>query len=399
MTARFPNLDVILCGQSQAVMFANGGGETVDGGLADVARVRLQNELATLAPGVTCFVGPAGSNVTFYADSPLFEEYRGVASEAFFDASPFANRSKGTSQRNYINGRGAANKAGLVVIYQHAQDVAAGVPGFPAGYAAGVGAYVDALIADAGTAGWGDFAILPVLSTTRGNGSEEHLTAYRRAWAAVAGDDVWQGLTRRPQVLTPLYNITTTPAIAVNGADQTHFTRIAAHRNAIAIAQRAAGWLGFATPMADQPRLRRARLITPTTVRAFIATGKRGAALQLQNVATARWSFIGGGTVSAVSAVNNADVATTGYATIDLTVSGVVAGSSRLRFSANFATPLYQNGHTPPRGPLLNAAWGLAPGTTLATVTDTGEDVKLPSGQYAIGMANCDAGVIVEAAA
>lgn len=398
MTARFPNLDVILCGQSQAVMFANGGGETIDGGLTDVGRVRLQNDLAVHAPGVTLFVGPSGSDVTFFSDSPLFEEYRGSASEAFYNASPFSNRSKGTSQRNYINGRAASNKAGLIVIYQHSQDVASGVGGFAAGYAAAVGAYVDALIADAGTAGWGDFAILPVLSTTRGNGTNDDLTAYRRAWAAVAGDDAWQGLSRRAQVLTPVYNITTTPVTAVSGADQTHFTRIAAHRNAIAIAQRAAGWLGFGTPMADQPRLRRARLINATTVRAFVAAGKRGATVQVQNLATSRWSFIGAGSVSAVAAIDNSAVATTGFATLDLTVSGVVANSSRLRFSTNFATPLYQNGSTPPRGELLNAAWGLAPSTTLGAVTDVGEDVKLAAGQYAIGMANCDAGVIVEAA-
>lgn len=401
MTARFPLFDVIVCGQSQSIMFMNRGGQQVDAGLTISGLDKLAADLTALVPDATVFVGPAGSGTTAHSDSPLFEEFRGAASEAFFNGSPFSNRAKGTAQRNYINGRAAANKAGVVLVYQHTQDSGTGATDndFIGPYATFAAAYIDALIADAATAGWGDFAILPVLAAARSTSgsSTAKWAAYRNTWRALAGQIPWQGIARRPQVLTPV-SVATSIAAAewAGGGDFTHVTTSTDHRVAETLAIRLAGWIGKATPVADQPRLARAVLTTPTTLVAYIALGSRAATFQHQpsSATTGRFS-LSTGTITAISAPDNSFVATTGYARLTLTVSGVSAGA-RLRYAEGFNGASFVNGSTPPRGNLRNGAWAVT-GTTLGTVTDAAEDAN-PAAGHILSMGNDDFGVPVEIA-
>jgi hypothetical protein len=402
MTARFPTVDVIGCGQSQAIMGFTGGGETNDAGFAATGGQRLAERLGQLQAGVTFNILGSSGVGTMEADTVLFEEFRaGAASQGFYQGSPFAPLPKGTTQLAYINSRAAANKLGVVVIYQHAQDVNAGGAWSDASYAAFSAALVDRMISDAIAAGWGDYAILAVLSSTRGNGTNEALTAYRRTWDALAGHDQWQGLTRRTRVLRPVYlaHKLDIDRWSNTSSDRTHMVASTARRIMDIAAVRIAGLNGAAVPVADQPRLYRAVRLNATTVRAFIALGQRGATFRHNpvNTATARFVLLGGGTITAAAAPDNSGSAN-GFATIDLTVSGLTA-DSRLAYAVNFAAAEFENGDTPPRGALRNTAWAIAAGTTLANpVTDEAQDAKLPAGQFALGMANNDRGVALEAA-
>ncbi len=355
MTARFPTVDVIGCGQSQAIMGFTGGGETNDAGFAATGGQRLAERLGQLQAGVTFNILGSSGVGTMEADTVLFEEFRaGAASQGFYQGSPFAPLPKGTTQLAYINSRAAANKLGVVVIYQHAQDVNAGGAWSDASYAAFSAALVDRMISDAIAAGWGDYAILAVLSSTRGNGTNEALTAYRRTWDALAGHDQWQGLTRRTRVLRPVY---------------------LAHKLDID------------------------RWSNTSSDRTHMVASTAGATFRHNpvNTATARFVLLGGGTITAAAAPDNSN-SVLGFATIDLTVSGLTA-DSRLAYAVNFAAAEFENGDTPPRGALRNTAWAIAAGTTLANpVTDEAQDAKLPAGQFALGMANNDRGVALEAA-
>lgn len=406
MTARFSTVDVIGSGQSQAIMAFTGGGETNDASFATTGGVYLQTRLGELQSGVTFNILGSSGVGTMEADTVLFEEFRaGAASQGFFQGSSFAPLTKGTTLLNYVNSRASASKLGVFVFYQHAQDVgAATINGTwnTANYATFSAAYVDRLISDAATAGWGEFRILPVLSSSRQNGSNESLTDYRRTWDALSGHDQFQNITRRTAVMRPVYLAHPLDIDRFSNAstDRAHMVASTARRIMNIIAVRIAGLNGAAVPVADQPRLARAVRLSGITVRAFIALGQRGATFRHDPVstATARFALLGGGTISAATAPDNSASSATGYATIDLTVSGLTE-NSRLAYAVNFAAAEFANGDTPPRGALRNTAWAIAQGTTLANpVTDAAEDAKLPTGEWALGMANCDRGVALEAA-
>ncbi len=405
MTARFTTVDVIASGQSQAVMAFTGGGETNDAGFATTGGQYLAQRLGERQAGVTFnILGSAGVG-TMEADTVLFEEFRaGAVSQGFFQGSPFAPLAKGTTLLSYVNSRAASSKLGVFVKYQHAQDVGAATINSTwngPNYATFAAAYVDRLISDAASAGWGEFRILPVLSSSRQNGSNDSLTDYRRIWASLAGEDQHLNVTRRAAVLRPVYlaHSLDIDRFSNSSGDRAHMVASTARRIMDILAIRIAGLNGAPVPVADQPRLYRAVRLNATTVRAFIALGSRGATFRHDPVSTTtgRFALLNAGSITACSAADNSGSAQ-GFATFDLTVSGVTE-NSRLAYAVNFAAAEFENGDTPPRGALKNTAWAIAQGTTLANpVTDAAEDAKLPAGQFALGMANNDRGVPLEAA-
>jgi len=70
-----------------------------------------------------------------------------------------------------------------------------------------------------------------------------------------------------------------------------------------------------------------------------------------------------------------------------------VPAGARLRYATGFSGASFQNGSTPPRGELRNAAWAVT-GDALGTVTDQAEDLNGAGTRLTIG--NDDFGVPVE---
>lgn len=392
-------LRVILCGQSQCAHFATASDTDDTGGLPG-GSARLVSRLGQLMPGVaSSWAGAATSSGsgTWAASTPMFSEF--ASADSFFTANPFANQTAGERMRAYIQGQQAADTAGLVVIYMHAED-ASSANFNAATYAAGAQALVNALVAD-NAAGWGKFAILPVLSPTRGsaNDAATKLPLIRRIWNALGGNGTYAGITANPAVLLPVGVVSAITLAAWNGgADYVHFVRSSALRAADLMANAAANWLAGAGVAADQPRLTRAVLVNATTLRAFWTLGRAGATFQHQyftGTSSAGYA-VSAGSISAITPVDNS-LSASGQATVDMTVSGVSAGGL-LRFRTGLSSGTFMDGTSSPRGFLANHAGIFLPGVTPVTVTEDAEDLKLPGDGWFLSAGHEDAGIVIEAA-
>jgi hypothetical protein len=384
--------EVVIGGQSQAIMALSGGGETVDDPMAGqpVAATRLQLLLSTAMPGVTVNIR-GGSNSTAWADTALFEEYRQVASEGIWNGAASTPRAKATSWFNTINANAGASKLCVVVHWTHSTDFAnANSNWSDADYATWLGQFYDAMHA-ACAGGFARFFILPLVIGSRLSGDEPRVAAGRRSWEALAGGRPWQGLVRRPFMLWPVYEAARVPRGAyVDGSgDFLHVIRSAAWRNAAQLVPAIAGINGVVTPQVGQGALCRAVRINATTVRAFFVSPQR---LPLRRQGTAAFTLTGGGSITAQAPPDNSAVASTGYATMDLTVNGI-GPLSRLHYNAEFgAYTEFVNGRVPPRG-LLQRALFFDP-TAGMTIGENAEDVLFPDPIMHVG-AN-QAGVAIE---
>jgi hypothetical protein len=385
-------VEVVIGGQSQAIMALSGGGETIDDPMAGqpVAATRLQLLLSTAMPGVTVNIR-GGSNATAWADTALFEEYRQAASEGVWNGAANTPRAKATSWFNTINANAGASKLCVVVHWTHSTDFAnANSNWSDANFATWLGQFYDAMHA-ACAGGFARFFILPLVIGARLSGDEARVAAGRRSWEALAGGRPWQALVRRPFMLWPVYEAARVPRGAyVDGSgDFLHVIRSAAWRNAAQLAPAVAGINGVASPQVGQGALCRAMRINASTVRAFIVSPQR---LPLRRQGTAAFTLTGGGSITAQAAPDNASVAATGYATMDLTVSGI-GPLARLHYNAEFgAYTEFVNGRVPPRG-LLQRALFFDP-TPGMTIGENAEDVLFPAPVMHVG-AN-QAGVAIE---
>lgn len=392
--ARFSKLTIIFCGQSQCLMAYNGNGEMNDANISELGAARLDRRLTALLPGcdVLC---TGGTDQTYASSVPLFEEF-GLPSEynSFYIGSPFSNKTFGTAQRSFITGMKDADAGCVLLMFCQSQDAQVSAIDADGLYMACVSNYVAALAGDNST-GWADFAILPVLASARGGGSSNNArqNIYRRAWATLAGEDNFQGGERHSAVLRPVYNVAhISPAEFSGGGDFTHIIRSAAQRYIDAAAIRIGGWAGGAPLHRDQPRLSRAVALNSSTIRLYIAIGRRGARLVTQFESASKGFALSQGSISASSTVNNSASRATGYATIDLTASGF-NNTTRVTFLTGLAAAYF--GSDSPRT-VLNYASAKLPTVGLSHVTDNAEDLKLPEDQWFVPMANCDVGVPVE---
>jgi hypothetical protein len=279
----------------------------------------------------------------------------------------------------------------VVVHWTHSTDFAnANSNWSDANYATWLGQFYDAIHA-ARAGGFARFFILPLVIGARLSGDEARVAAGRRSWEALAGGRPWQGLVRRPFMLWPVYESARVPRGAyVDGSgDFLHVIRSAAWRNAAQIVPVIAGVNGVVTSQVGQGALCRAVRINASTVRAFIVSPQR---LPLRRQGTATFTLSGGGSITAQTAPDNAAVASTGYATMDLTVSGI-GPLSRLHYNAEFGSYTeFVNGRVPPRG-LLQRALFFDP-TAGMTIGENAEDVLHPDPVMHVG-AN-QAGVTIE---
>lgn len=386
MAPRFGDVLVVIGGQSQAIMALSGGGETVDTPLASrpAAAPRMQQILAAMMPGVSVAV-EGGSNVTAYASTCLLSSYQG--GPAFWNDATGQFDMFGQSLRNFIQARGAASRLCVLVHWTHSQDASAQAwSDFH--YAAQLGAFYDALHASCAPL-FGEFRILPVPVASRLAGDEPRVSAMRRVMEAIGGGAPHGGAMPRPFVLRPMHPGAYIPVGAYSGgADFLHVIRSTAWRIANHVAVRIAGHNGFVPPAIDQPRLARAVRTAQSTVRAYIVSPAR-LPIRAQGSLDFRLTA---GSVTAIGAVNNAAVGETGFATVDLTVSGLTP-ASRLRFAPEFGQyTSFANGTTAPRGPLARAAFAdPSPGLV---ITDGAEDVLHPL--PVLHVAPNDAGVAIE---
>lgn len=387
--------EVVIGGQSQAIMALSGGGETVDDPMAGqpVAATRLATLLTGMMPGVTVSV-TGGSGSTAWADTALFEEYRQPETDGIWNGAANTPRAKATTLFNSIVARGGATKLGVFLHWTHSTDFANATGTWSdANYATWLGQFYDAMLSACAGA-FGRFFILPLVIGSRLAGDEARVSAGRRSWEALAGGRSWQGLVRRPAMLRPIYEVSRVPRGAyINGSgDFLHVIRSTAWRNASHAAVRIAGINGAAPPQADQAALCRAVRLNATTVRAFIVSPQR---LPIRRQGNPPFSLSGGGSISAISAPDNAAVAATGYVTMDLTVSGLTA-ASRLRYAyGTDAYTSFANGTTPPRGLLGTALFcDPTPGATMTLTDADPADALYPTAVMHVG-AN-DHGVSIE---
>lgn len=384
--------EVVIGGQSQAIMALSGGGETVDDPMAGqpVAATRLATLLTGMMPGVTVNV-TGGSGSTAWADTALFEEYRQPETDGIWNGAANTPRAKATTLFNSIVARGGAAKLGVFLHWTHSTDFANATGTWSdANYATWLGQFYDAMH----TACAGNFArffILPLVIGARLTGDEARVAAGRRSWEALAGGRPWQGLARRPFMLWPVYEAARVPRGAyVDGSgDFLHVIRSAAWRNAAQLAPSIAGINGVVTPQVGQGALCRAVRVNASTVRAFIVSPQR---LPLRRQGTAAFTLTGGGSITAQAAPDNSSVASTGYATMDLAVSGI-GPLSRLHYNAEAgAYTEFVSGRLPPRG-LLQRALFFDP-TPGMTIGENAEDALFADPIMHVG-AN-QAGVAIE---
>jgi hypothetical protein len=376
---RFTDALVIITGQSQGIMALTGGGETVDDPMVGrpVAAERLRTLLAAWMPGVTVSVQGASNSgnpptYTAVADTPLLRSLHSTTAFWNDTLGVPAFDTHGAATRDYIIARGGASRLCVVVHWTQSQDAASAA--FTAsGYAAGLGAYYDALHA-ACAPSFGDFAILPLAAGSRSDpgGVAPRLGDMRQVTEAIGGAAApFAGATRRPYVLAPDHAVPATPrgAYIAGSGDFVHWIRSAAWRFAGHVATTVAAFNGATPPVHAPPRLSHARMIGATTLRAFIVSPAR---LPLRRQGTGGFS-LSSGSITGQAPIDNGAVATTGFASIDFTVSGI-GPTSRLRFGHNMdGYSSFTNGTTPPRGQLARAIWA-DPGSTPA-ITDAAEDV------------------------
>lgn len=389
MSARFNDVLVVIGGQSQAIMAITGGGETVDAPLAGqpTAAGRLSALLGGMMQGVGVAVqGSTGE--TAVASTALLKSYQGNGL-AFWDDATASFDIYGTAQRNYIQAR--ANPARLCVFLHwiHSQDASSSAWS-DSHYATQLGAYYDALNAACAPL-FGEFRILAVPVASRMLGDEGRVSAMRRINESLGGGLPFAGAARRSFVLRPVHPGAYIPVGSyTGGGDYVHIIRSTAWRIAAQSAVRIAGQNGFVPAPIDQPQLARAVRTAPVTIRAYITSPQR-VPIKMQGNPDFRLTV---GSVTATGPIDNGAVSATGYATCDLTVSGVTA-ASRLRIAPEFGQFTgFVNGSATPRGLVVRAAFAdPTPGAGLS-VSDGAEDVL--SLMPIMHVAPNDAGVPVE---
>jgi hypothetical protein len=377
---RFNKVIVGILGQSQAYPLCGSASfEHWDDVLAGsvITRDRFQAVLSALMPGVTVQMrgrtisgAPAG-NYTSVASTALIRSLHG--SEAWWNdtVSPSVLDTHGTAVVNHVNE--TADPAALYVLihYCHTGD-AQFTSWNPAIYAVEVGKFYDAVNA-ACAASYGEFRVLPVVNGSRTNSNDQNLGEARMIFEALAGQIPPQfGATARPYMLRPVSPGAYVPIGAyLNGSsDFAHLVKSTNWRAINQAAVRIAGWNGAVPPGLDQPRLARAVRLTITTIRAYIVSPAR-LPLRAQGTGIFRASP---GTITAVSAIDNAAVAATGYATVDLTFASPVSGGARLlMLDGQQGFSEFANGRTAPRGAMTRAFWA-DPGSVTA-LTDNAEDI------------------------
>ncbi len=386
MTARFGEVLVVIGGQSQAIMALSGGGETVDTALASEppAARRLEALLAAMMPGVTVTVAGA-SNQTAFSNTCLVTSYQG--GPAFWNDAAGAFDSRGLALRDYIQARAGGGRLCVLVHWTHSQD--ASTPAWSDfHYATQLAAFYDALHEGCAPL-FGEFRILPVPVAARLTGDEPRVSAMRRIMEALGGGLPHAGATARPFVLRAVHPGAYIPVGRyTGGADYLHVIRSTAWRIAAHVAIRIAGQNGFVPPAIDQPRLARAVRTGPDSIRVYIVSPDR-----LPIRAQGNLDFrLSAGKITSIGAIENAAVAATGYATVDLAASGLAPGA-RLRFAPEFGQFTgFLNGATVPRGPVARAAF--ADPTPGLVLTDEAEDVLNPT--PVLHVAPHESGVTIE---
>jgi hypothetical protein len=387
---RFSQVTVIIGGQSQAIMALSGGGETVDDPMLGrpTAAERLSQLLQAYMPAATVTV-TGGSGSTAWADTCLLSSYNGGTGGIWNDAAGTFD-SKGVTQRDFIQSRGQPGRLGVLVHWTQSQDasVAAWTDSH---YARELGAYYDALHAACAPL-YGEFCILPVPIGARSSADEGRVGAMRAIMQSLGGGQPYAGAARRPFVLRPVHESARVPrgGYIQGSADFLHVIRSTAWRVAGHAAVRIAGHNGAVPQPVDQPRLARAVLVGPTTLRAFIVSPAR-LPLRVQGTPDFRLTS---GSIVAVGPVDNTTVAQTGFARFDLTVTGLGA-NVRLRYAPQGGSfTSFLNGTTQPRGAMSRAVFADPSSAGSLTVTDGAEDVV--NTDPVMHVAPDDVGVAVE---
>lgn len=371
MALRFSQVTVVIGGQSQAIMALSGGGETIDDPMVGRAPAseRLSTLLQAYMPEATVLV-TGGSASTAWADTCLLTSYNGGSGGIWNDTAGTFD-TKGVTQRDFLQARGQQDRLGVFVHWTQSQDASVAAWN-DAYYAAQLGAYYDALHAACAPL-WGEFRILPVPVGARASGDEGRVGAMRAIMQSLGGGQPFPGAAPRDFVLRPVHESArvTRSAYIRGSADFLHVIRSTAWRVAGHAAVRIAGHNGAVPDPVDQPRLARAILTGPGTVRAFIVSPAR---LPLRVQGTPDFRLTSGSIVS-TGPVDNDAVALTGFAHIDLTVSGV-GPNARLRYAPQAGSfTSFVNGTTSPRGMMSRAVFADPTPSESLTVTDGAEDV------------------------
>jgi hypothetical protein len=399
MSARYGNVMVVIGAQSKAIMALSGSGETIDTPMESqpAAAQRLLSLLQGFMAGVTVAVegrsdgGQPAGGWTAVSDTAVMRSYQWSFGNAFWHDTNNAFDVHGAATRDYLVARANPARLCIYVHYMPSTDFANANSNWSGTYFADhLGRFYDALNAACAPA-FGEFRILPVPQASRTVADAPRVGEGRAAMEALAGGPAYAGLARRPFVLRPVHVGSAVPrgGYVEGSSDFLHDIRSSAWRAIGHVAVRIAGHNGFVPAPIDQPRLVRAVRRDATTVRAFIASPQR---LPILRQGANPGFDLTTGAVSAVAAVDNGAVAATGYATVDLTVSGV-GPTSRLRYCAGAGQYSgFANGTTAPRGALARAMWA-NPGPVTA-ITEAAEDALSPS--PVMHVAPHEAGVPVE---
>lgn len=375
MPPRYGTVQATCIGQSQALMFVNGGGETVEDidFLSTLTGFEvLRDELARLMPGVAI-----RRSSKYASGTPVFNEMFDGGTGTLSGNPAFWSIGGNTYAQHGIDACAAllsgATQAGLCVMvhYWHGQDLSSHF-WTEAAWRDAMMAFYARLHADVAPA-WGEFRILPVLTSSRPNERDGALIKARRIWKTWAGIDDYPGAGRIPYVLPPIEStgISARGGYIAGSGDFTHITRGSAWRGALLIAARIAGLNGFNPAVPDAPRLARAVRTGPATLTAWVSLpAKRKLTVQ----------YDGGFRVSThqndctVSFVDNADAAR-GWARVGLTAPSTIQANDRLTYKTGAGFAYWENGTTAPRGRLLvNFEDTTASGNLV--ITDGCEDLR-----------------------
>ncbi|WP_291299280.1 hypothetical protein [Elioraea sp.] len=355
-------------------------------------QARLLSRLQQYLPGVTVNVRALSNGGSPPAYSMVsgtnFIDWSG-ASDAWWNRAGAAYDTHGGPLRDYILAEGNAARMHVLIHYCNTQDDNDGGFFFNGYRDAIVAAYQK--IFDDCAPSFGAFYILPVCNASRGSGGG-NLGSIRRIMDALAGyGEPVAGLPRLPFVLRPIYPMGWIPIdqYLESSGDNQHVMRSTARRATEGLALRIAGWNGATAQSPDQPRLCRAVRINATTLRATLVSP---GGFPLRRQGAHGFALTGAGSISAVGAFDNSQVATTRYVTCDLTVSGLTSISRLTQFAA-YQQSSFANGTTPPRGLLQNVSFADPTGGTL-TITDAYED--LLSADPVLMVAQHESGVPVE---
>lgn len=377
-------------------MFVNGGGETVEEVPALAARTGynvLRDELVRLMPGVTVqrTFKHAGGTPVF---TQMFDNGTGTltGSPAFWNIAAGSYDAHGNDARAALADGATPSGLCVMVHYWHSQDLSSQFFTEPA-WRDGMIAFYTRLQADIAPL-WGEFRILPVLTSGRSNEVAGAVARSRRIWRTMAGLDAWPGVPRLSFVLPPVEASGTCGrgAVLSDSSDFTHITRASGWRLAALAAVRIAGLNGFNPPVCDAPRLARAVRTGPATLQAWVALpGKRGLVAQ----ATGGFRILSQGADCTPGVVDNS-AAAAGWAKIPLVAPAPLKAGDRLAFRPGSSLAWFANGPTPPRGQLQACYEDTAPGAPRA-ITDGCEDL-LDLARPAFTMRHEDRGVLIEGA-